>query len=65
VKFSNSYADQIDTIIQKTLEKQSEGLSFNDNFCILLEMRLSGIAKQEYIGLYGKSQIKLSLKVNF
>jgi len=33
-------------------------VDFSDRFDILLEMRLSGVAEQEYTKLYGKSQIK-------
>jgi hypothetical protein len=43
--------------VEKPLKKQSEGLNFNDKFYILLEMRLSGVAEQEYTIVYGKSQI--------
>jgi len=32
-------------------------VDFQDRLDILLEMRLSGVAEQEYTGLYGKSQI--------
>jgi hypothetical protein len=34
-------------------------LIFQYRFDILLEIRLSGVAEQEYAGLYGKSQIKV------
>jgi hypothetical protein len=32
-------------------------LIFQGGFGILLKMRLSGVAEQEYTGLYGKSQV--------
>jgi len=35
---------------------------FQDRFDILLEMRLSGVAEQDYTVLYGKSQLKEYIK---
>jgi hypothetical protein len=40
-----------------------ENLSFRDRFDILLEKRPSGIAELRYKMLYGKSQIKVFLRV--
>jgi hypothetical protein len=37
--------------------KLLKNLIFQDRFDILLEMRLSGVAEQEYTGLYEKSQL--------
>ena len=38
-------------------KKEVKILIFRDRFDILLEMRLSGVAEQEYTGLYGKSRL--------
>jgi len=34
--------------VEKSLKKQSEGLNFNDKFCILLEMKFGVVANQGY-----------------
>ena len=43
--------------MKKPLKKQSEGLSLNDKFSILLKKRLSGVVEQGHAMLYGESRI--------
>jgi len=42
----------------KFFEIKLKILNFQDRFYILLKIRLSGVAEQEYARLYGKSRIK-------
>jgi len=44
----------------KYFQNEVEILNFQDRFYILLEMRLSGVAEQEYTRLYGKSQLSVN-----
>ncbi len=39
-----------------------ETLNFRDQFDILLEKRLSGVAELRYIVVYGKSQLNINIR---